>query len=230
MKKRKRNLILGILAMILCMVGDWLLDVKGSGNVTYGIVESNWINMSMWRFQVSILIGSLIVPFYYVAIKEVINMIKENSNTFSKTNKIMIKVFSVGALAGVISWVFIHIMCCLFPIIFKCAFQVLPDFNVVKDLVNTIAEYIYVPFFIYFLISDGGLSIAYIYFVIKKQFNVSKIAILCCPLFTLLISTIIDMIPVLCNITGAFETLGHVLMLTVAYICCVKNEKLALRS
>ena len=63
MKKRKRNLILGILAMILCMVGDWLLDVKGSGNVTYGIVESNWINMSMWRFQVSILIGSLIVPF-----------------------------------------------------------------------------------------------------------------------------------------------------------------------
>ena len=31
-KKNRRAIVLGIVSMVLFMIGDWLLDVKGSGN------------------------------------------------------------------------------------------------------------------------------------------------------------------------------------------------------
>ena len=35
-KKNKRAIVLGIVSMALFMIGDWLLDVKGSGNEEIG--------------------------------------------------------------------------------------------------------------------------------------------------------------------------------------------------
>ena len=58
-EKQKRAMLAGIAAMALFMIGDWLLDVKGSGNKEVGLfVNSNWPAMSMWRFEVSILLAA----------------------------------------------------------------------------------------------------------------------------------------------------------------------------
>ena len=54
--------ILGIAGGILCAVGDMLLDLKGKGNRKLGTsvnIDSNWLNMSYWRFGASILVAFL---------------------------------------------------------------------------------------------------------------------------------------------------------------------------
>lgn len=64
-KKDKKALFAGMISMTLFMIGDWLLDVKGSGNQEVGIfVNSNWTTMSMWRFEISILLATVAMPLY----------------------------------------------------------------------------------------------------------------------------------------------------------------------
>lgn len=221
-----KNLIIGMAAMVLCMIADWFLDVKGAGNISHGIVESNWTKMSLWRFEVSILIGAFVVPFYWFGIREMMSMAKENCNVQSKMSRFMSKLFCISAMAGVISFVFIHIMCCLFPIIFKSIYAVYPDFNLTTSIVNTIAKYIYTPFFVYYAIADFGISISWIYMTFNKQFNIGKWAVICCPLSMMVIVLLIKLIPFqpLHDVSVAFETLGYVLLLFAGYLHC-NNKK-----
>lgn len=227
MKKRKINLIIGIIAMGVCMIGDWLFDIKGPSSVSHGIVESGWLNMSMWRFEASILIGAAVIPIYYFGIREMMNMFSEISTSSSHTCQKFSKMFNVAAMAGVISFVFIHITCCLIPIIFKCIYAGVPNFKLVTEIVNKLAIYIYVPFFIYYLIADVGISISFIYMVITGKLNVPKWAIICCPLGTIILDLLLKLIPwyPIQAVTVAFETFGYVLMLLSAYVHCRKQEQ-----
>ena len=217
-EKRKRNLLLGVLGCALFMVGDWLLDMKGAGNVSIGFVESNWVNMSMWRFEVSILLGALGTPLYWCAAREMIAIFAERCGK-SKMDSTMQRVFSVGAASAVLSWVFIHIMCCMLPVIFKCTYAVFPDTEAVTGVVNHLATYITVPFFAYFIAADGCLSVAWIYMMWNRKIDCSRWAVLCCPLFTLVLAHIVNYIPVLDQLTGAFESMGHLLMLGTVWLC-----------
>lgn len=223
---RKRNILIGMTAMAVCMIADWLLDVKGAGNVSHGIVESNWTKMSLWRFEVSILIGAAIVPFYWFGIREMIGIVKGNCNQNSKMSRFMSKLFCVSAMSGVISFVFVHITCCIFPIIFKSIYAVYSDFNSVQSIVNKIANFIYVPFFAYYIASDFGISIAWIYMVVKKKFQIGKWAVICCPLSMMVLILLLNLIPwqVLQDVTVAFETLGYVLLLFAGYVHQSNND------
>ena len=219
-EKRNCKLLLGILGCILFMVGDWLLDMKGAGNVSMGFVESNWVNMSMWRFEASILLGALGTPLYWCAAREMTAIFAERCGK-SKMERTMQRVFSVGVAAAVLSWVFIHIMCCMLPVIFKCTYAVFPDAEAVTGVVNRLAAYIAVPFFAYFIVSDGCLSMAWIYMAWNRKIDCSRWTILCCPLFTLVLAHIVNYIPVLDQLTGAFESMGHLLMLVTVLFCLI---------
>lgn len=57
--RRKHALFLGIVGNVLYMIGDWLIDAFGPGNVEVGLLgESNWVSMPMWRFDASLLLGA----------------------------------------------------------------------------------------------------------------------------------------------------------------------------
>lgn len=80
-KKQRRNLRLGVLGMVLCMAADWLLDVKPAGNVSSGVVESGWPEMSMWRFEASILIAAAIIPLFWLGSKTLMELILQHCRT-----------------------------------------------------------------------------------------------------------------------------------------------------
>lgn len=57
--RRKQALFLGIVGNVLYMIGDWLIDAFGPGNVEVGLLgESNWVSMPMRRFDASLLLGA----------------------------------------------------------------------------------------------------------------------------------------------------------------------------
>ena len=213
-EKQKRNLRLGMLGMVLCMGADWLLDVKPAGNVSDVVVESGWLDMSMWRFEASILIAAAIIPLFWRGIREMKELLKAGCQT--PGDRKMSCLFHVGAMAGVISFLFIHIMCCFVAIIFKCAYAAGMDFAAASALTNKTAMYMYLPFFVYYLTADLGVSIAWIYFVLKGRLGLSKWAALCCPIVTLLLAGLFHFVPWPVSQIGlAFETMGYVLLMAM---------------
>lgn len=77
-EKKKSAMIAGMVSMAVFMIGDWFLDVKGSGNEEIGIfVNSNWTSMSMWRFEVSILLAALAMPLYWIALRGLRSLVAE---------------------------------------------------------------------------------------------------------------------------------------------------------
>lgn len=55
----------GVAGGLLCAVGDVLLDLKGPGNRklgTSGNIDSNWVKMPEWRFDVSIWLAFVGAP------------------------------------------------------------------------------------------------------------------------------------------------------------------------
>jgi len=216
--KLTNRLILGIVSFILFMIGDWLLDMKGAGNVTTGIVDSDWVSMSMWRFEASILLAAVAMPIYWVGIHAAKEIVTEGLKNGTKWDKRMSKMFCIGANAGLMSFLFIHIMCCLFPIVFKCIYAETGDSLMAANLVNQSAAYIMIPFAAYYVVADGCISAGWIYMAWTGKLNLKKWQILFCPLCTLLIGFVLKLIPILEPITGAFESLGTLLIMCA--LCC----------
>lgn len=219
--KRKRNLRLGILGMILCMIADWLLDVMPAGNVSDMVVESSWVDMSMWRFEVSILLAAAVIPLFWLGIREMKELLRTDCRTAG--DRRMSRLFDVGAMAGVMGFLFIHIMCCLMPVIFKCAYAAGMDFTAASALTNQIGLYVYAPFFAYYLVADLSVSIAWVYFVLKGRLGLSKWAALCCPVATLVLGGLFHLLPwPVGEIGAAFETMGYVLLMGMGLRACRK--------
>lgn len=223
---KKRYLLIGCAAIFLCMIADWLLDVKGAGNITTGVVESNWTQMSMWRFEASIIIIAVIMPFYWLGIREADKIIRESCVQSCKADTRMSRLFSISTSAGLISFLFIHIMCCLMPIIYKCLIDLVPDTVTLTNTVNHISLYILVPFYAYFVAADLGISISFAYFVWKGRLNLPRAAALCTPVFTTFIALLFYITPfvILRDICVAFESMGYALILWCVYRHCVNGE------
>lgn len=220
-RKQKRGLRLGVLGMVLCMVADWLLDVMPAGNVSNVLVESGWVEMSMWRFEASILLAAAIIPLFWLGIREMKELLRNRCQT--EGDRKMSRLFDAGTMAGVMSFLFVHIMCCLMPVIFKCASAAGMDFAAASALTNRVGVYIYVPFFAYYLAADLSVSIAWIYFALKGRLGLPKWAALCCPAVTLVFGQLFHLLPwPVGEIGAAFETLGYVLLMAMGLRLCRK--------
>ena len=107
--------IMGLIGGLLCCVWDLLFDLKGKGNKKLGTsknIDSNWSEMSEWRFGLSIIFamfGVILLGFGFYAIA---NIIRENNVILS--NLILITGF-IGCVGGL----FIHSMLCIQAVIYK---------------------------------------------------------------------------------------------------------------
>lgn len=227
-EKKKKSMLFGIVSMALFMIGDWLLDVKGSGNKEIGLfVNSNWTKMSMWRFEASILLAAAAMPLLWISIRELRHMVEDvcDRNSYGNAPTIMKRLFGVSSAACLISVLFIHIMCCLMPIIFKGAYGLENTFEQAAGITNKVGTYILVPFMLYYLVTDIGMSVVMVYLILTKRFSLPKWMLFFNPAGGLLLCGIMGEIPVVwCNdIAVAFESMGHLLMFVAAYTALAKN-------
>ncbi len=227
-EKQKSAMIAGMISMAIFMAGDWFLDVKGSGNEEIGIfVNSNWTTMSMWRFEVSILLAALAMPLYWIALRGLRCLVAETCTEDTQGHAgVMNRVFQVSSAAGAISVLFIHIMCCLMPVIFKTGYGLGMTFEQAAELTNQVGMYILVPFMVYYLVADIGMSVIIVYLIFTGRFALPKWMAVFQPVGGLLLSGIFMKIPfVWCNdLAVAFESMGHLLMFLAAFLLLQKKE------
>ncbi|MCM1156440.1 MAG: hypothetical protein NC314_05810 [Roseburia sp.] len=105
------NMIFGFLGLaggILCAIGDILFDLKGKGNQKLGasgMIDSNWVKMSYWRFGASILaafFGDALLGFGFYAL---VGQINGGHGTLAA-------VIAICGYVSVIAGFFIHTVLC----------------------------------------------------------------------------------------------------------------------
>lgn len=139
--------LLGILGGLFCAVGDCLIDLKGRDNRTLGggdMVNSNWLTMQRWRFQVSFLLGFLGVPCIMlggVFLGEQMKVADENLG----------QLFQNSMMIGCIGGFFIHSILCIIPILFQELRKITDEeksCHVIMVIWNTVA----IPFLLFYFL------------------------------------------------------------------------------
>ena len=201
--------------MVLFMIGDWLLDAAGSGDREVGLaVHSNWPLMAQWRFVASAVLAIGGIFLTWVGAREAMELSRRVERPDSKGSRFWGKVFRFGFVCLLVYGMGFHVILCLFPIFFKTILSLGATFDFAAEAVNASAMSVVAPLMIVYIICDLGISIAWYYMILKKEWKLSYCALLCCPLSTLLIDFALKAIPLqfFKDFTVAFESLGWLTM------------------
>ncbi|SFV02258.1 DUF6796 family protein [Butyrivibrio sp. INlla21] len=224
-KRKELKFYIGAVGMAFFMIGDWLLDAAGKGDTEVGIIaHSNWPQMAMWRFVLSATLALLaMLPVFFASV-EAIRMTRENeAMSESGASRFWSGAYCLGNILLISFGSGFHIMLCVFPMFYKTMLSLGISSDLAASAVNDSGALITIQLMIVYLICDLGVSIAWYYMIIRKKLNLSKWALICCPLSTLIIDVFLKMIPLqfFKDFTVAFESLGWLLM----YIALAKHLK-----
>lgn len=131
--------VIGIVGGLLCAIADLLLDLKGPNNIKNGIIDSEWENMSHWRFVISGILAMFAVPMYSCGFVALMNKMTESYQLFPG---VLSAIFLIGAMGGFM----IHIFLCLQPTIYQ-KLSVRSERELAKELIYDLFAQIYIPFF-----------------------------------------------------------------------------------
>ncbi len=174
--------VMGLLGGIICAIGDVLLDLKGKDNVKVGkslLIESNWVNMANWRFNLSIIFGLFGVFMYSLGIYSLGRQLINVNESLSET---MIIFSVVTAMAGF----FIHSFICITPIIYKAVLKG-KDENLAEYTLNELLSSVKIPFVVLYAFIILAPTILTIYCILNALFNVPTCFVFLNPLVFLLV-------------------------------------------
>lgn len=223
-KKQKMWMLIGAAALVIFMIGDLLLGATGKGGVEVGMMtNTNWLEMSMWRFELNMYLCAVCLPFFVIAMLQWIKISEEINGKESKLHKL----FKVSNWAMIVSGFFVHCGLCLLPIIGKSIYEVYGDLNRALAITGHITGKFIVPLMIYVVIADAGVTIALWGMLFKNRLLLPKISLVCTPGFTCILLSLHNFIPswVAHDIASCFESFGWSLMFFAGYFQVKKMEE-----
>ena len=208
--------IIGLCGGLICAFADILLDFKGSDNMKYGpgkIMDSNWNNMSMWRFKASIWVAAVAVPMYLMGLVSLYHQI-------ALVNQTIANIFGICAVIGCSGTMFIHATCCYLPIITKTMIREKVDEEKIGRVAGSLYGSMSIPFFILWVILVLVLSGIVMFAILAGILDIPKGFALLNPAVFVIIGIIFRLInkKIFSDIPGIFmPSLGiGVLGLTAA--------------
>lgn len=178
--------ILGILGGLLCAVGDCLLDIKGKDNRTLGVgnmVNSNWVTMKTWRFQVSFMLGFLAVPCVMLGSVFLGELMAESDE---KLGKLFQNTMMIGCIGGF----FIHSILCIIPIFYQ-ELRKIADEEKSCQVLKLIWDTIAIPFLVLYSILIFVSSLLLITGICKDVLAVPRWFVVLNPMVFMIISIIL---------------------------------------
>lgn len=139
--------ILGVLGGLFTSTGDILLDLKGKGNQKLGTsknIDSNWLNMSEWRFRVSVLCGLIGCPMGGLGLVSLANQIEPSWSGLAFVLKLSAFIGTMGAFL-------IHSFLSIQPIIYKRIMKT-NQFELADEVLEGLYKAIRIPFFTLYVV------------------------------------------------------------------------------
>ena len=175
-EKRKPLLIIGFLGMALFAVGDVLMQsFSNDGTDILLMMKSSVEDMPIGRLYFTLLTGIIAAPSMYFGLCTMDSYLRDRLGT--RKGK-MYRCFQVGSIIGALSFFAAHSACAVLMMAVKQAFVcgISPD---------TVDEAYRTPFLVSFIatnlwvtVSELCLSVAFIYFVLKRTIPLPKAAVL----------------------------------------------------
>lgn len=154
--------ILGIIGGLLCAVGDCLLDLKGKDNHTLDkekMINSAWLTMKPWRFQISLYLSVLGVPFIILGAVTLAEQISQN-------DPVLGHLFQLSMIIGGMGGFFVHALLCIIPILFQ-ELSKINDTEKSCHVIQVIWKLVAAPFILLYLIAVPLSSILQITAICK---------------------------------------------------------------
>ena len=178
--------ILGIFGGIIAGMGDMLLDLKGKGNQKLGTsknIDSNWINMSEWRFRASVICGLIGCPLGGLGYLSL-------ANQMEPANETLAFVFKMAVFVGTMGGFFIHTFLSVQPIIYKRIMKT-KQFELADDVLEGLYAAIKIPFFLLYIILGIIPTVCVIIAILNGYLDVPRWMVLMNPIVTSVIGWIL---------------------------------------
>ena len=218
----RKKILLGCLAMVLAMIGDYLLgfgtfSTSSSPDAYMGITANV---VPDWRYALSSILGFLCAPIFAVAALE---LMKVMETKYALGESKLYKLFKIANWGGILYFAFIHIGICMLPVVFNAGMDATGDLRVSVDMVIRVAKSVAVPMGLGFVICDGFAMIAWVGMVLKGMLPVKKVALICNPVFIALLGQLMNYVAE--GLDSGFESFGWLLMYLVCAMCLVGREE-----
>ncbi|MBQ7486511.1 MAG: hypothetical protein IJT77_03355 [Clostridia bacterium] len=218
----RQTILLGCLAMVLAIIGDYLL---GAG--TFGVSDSadaymgiSWNVVPDWRYAVSSILGFACVPLFAAGAMELMRVMEKK---YGLGEKWMYRLFRIGNWAGILYFAFIHIGICMLPVVFNAGMAATGDIPTAADMTFRVLRSIAVPMAVGFIVCDGFVTIGWIGMTATGMLPVRKIALICNPVIITLLGQLMNM--VMEGLDSGFESFGWLLMYLVCAMTLVTKEE-----
>ena len=209
----RQKMLLGCFAMVLAMIGDFLLgygtfSMTNDPSVPMGITASV---VPDWRYAASSILGFLSVPFFAVAVLELLKVMEQKYGLLEQR---LYRLFKIANWGGILYFAFIHIGICMLPVVFNAGMEATGDAAASVGMMLRVLKSIAVPMIVGFIVCDGFVTVAWIGMVVKGMLPVRKVALICNPLIVALLGQLMNLIAE--GLDSGFESFGWLLM----YLVC----------
>ena len=209
----RQKILLGCFAMILAIIGDYLL-----GFGTFGMTSDSNVPMGIaanvvpdWRYALSSFLGFLSVPFFAVAVLELLKVLEKK---YGLRNQKLYRLFKIANWGGILYFAFIHIGICMLPVVFNAGMEATGDMVVAVGMMLRVLKSVAVPMVIGFIVCDGFVMVGWIGMVVKGMLPVRKLALVCNPLIIALLGQLMNLM--MEGLDSGFESFGWLLL----YLVC----------
>ena len=218
----KKRILFGCYAMVLAIIGDYLLGYGTLGTTSdpdayMGII---WNVAPDWRYAVSSVLGFICAAMFAYAATELLRVIEEKYDVASSN---FYGLFKIANWSGILYFAFIHIGICMLPVVFNAGMEATGDIPTSAAMAIRVAKSIIVPLGAGFFFCDLLVTIGWIGMVLKGQIPVKKIFFICCPIFGMLFGQLLNLIAE--GLDSGTESFGWLVMYLVCAICLTKHTK-----
>ena len=211
--KSRAKILLGCLAMLLAIIGDFLLGFGtfGASSDPNAYLGIEWNVVPDWRYAVSSILGFICAALFAVAAVELMKVMERDHGLGSSK---LYKLFKIANWGGILYFAFIHIGICMLPVVFNAGMEATGDIPTAANMTIRVLKSIAVPLGVGFIVCDLFVTVAWIGMVLKGMLPVKKIAFIFNPMIIMLIGQLANFIAE--GADSGSESFGWLLM----YLVC----------
>ena len=218
----RKKILLGCLAMVLAMIGDYLLGFGTIGTTSdpdayMGIA---WSVAPDWRYALSSVLGFVCAALFAAAATELLRVM---GRKYGLGDSRLYKIFKIANWCGILYFAFIHIGICMLPVVFNAGMEATGDVPASAAMTIRVLKSIAVPIIVAFLACDVLVTVGWIGLVCTGRLPVRKIALICNPIVILLLGQLLNLIAE--GLDSGTESLGWLLLYLVCALKLVRKEE-----
>ena len=220
--RSKQRILFGCYAMILAIIGDYLLGFgtfgKSSDPDAYMGIE--WTVVPDWRYAVSSILGFVCAAMFAYAATELLRVME---NQYHVGDSKLYKLFKVANWSGILYFAFIHIGICMLPVVFNAGMEATGDIPTSVAMTLRVLKSIAVPMAVSLIVCDLLVTIGWIGMVVKGLIPVKKVFLVCCPIGGILFGQLLNLIAE--GLDSGTESFGWLVMYLVCAFSLAKEDK-----